>query len=122
MNKDYFMKKSVFICISLAVIFSIISMTNCQNKLASEIEYSTTINGRITKPNLASVGGKSPVSGAVISSDSFSTSSDISGYYSLTIIHNGSFRLKISESSHADYNETVSTTDQTLTRNLNYSI
>ena len=110
--------KRMFVLVVIVCLFSVLS---CQNKIALEKDYATTVNGKITKPSFVAGGGaRQPVIGAVVSDGVLSTtSSDTSGQYSLTIYHNGSFILQINDGTHI-YNEVISTKEEVLTKNFNF--
>jgi hypothetical protein len=109
------MKRKFFLILAI----SLFALLSCQNKISQEKEYSTTVSGTITKAALTHV-GRVPVSGAVISDGTLTTTSDASGKYSLTVFHSGAFILQINDGVHAIYNEVISTVSDSITKNMDY--
>ena len=113
------MSKNIF-CVFICILFFIFAtFFSCQNKTSTEKEHTTTVTGKLTKPAVTFV-GRIPVTGATITALTFSTTTDTNGIYSLTIAHNGSFILTISDGVHADYNELVSTESLSIVKNHDY--
>ena len=103
--------------ISAFIVFIVLLSTACQNKIAADKEYATTLNGTLTKPAVTFV-GRIPANGATVTDGISSTTSDSSGKYSLTVYHNGSFVLQIT--GPYIYNEIISTKSLSLIKNVDF--
>jgi hypothetical protein len=85
----------------------------CQKALDLDKELSTTVSGTVMQ-------GRGYVS-AKITADTFDTTSDATGKYSLTVIHNGSFNFKVDYGAGKYvYTEKIATKEISLVRDIKF--